>query len=315
MQVKHKDLRVFVVCGGTSSERDISINSGKAVYYALIDYGYSNVSIFYLEKDNLHKLIDQKPDVVYLALHGKGGEDGSIQGALELAGIKYTGPRIAASAICIDKVLTKAILKANNIPTPNFDVFFCDEICESEDKVLKITKKYGFPVVIKAPDQGSSIGVYIVKNQEELRDALNEVKRYSKKVLVEEFISGKEVTLPILGNDKICILPEIEIVSTNEFYNFESKYTKGLSQHIIPARISSEDREKLKSIGEKTYQVLGCKGISRIDFLIHPEKGPMVLEVNTAPGMTGTSLFPDSASRYGMSFSELVNKIIELALQ
>ena len=315
MQSKCQNLRVYVVCGGTSSERNISINSGKSVYYALIDYGYSNVTIFYLEKDNLHKLIDQKPDVVYLALHGKGGEDGSIQGALELAGINYTGPGIATSAVCIDKILTKSILKANGIPTPDFDVFYSNNKYKFDDVISKITEKYSFPVVVKSPDQGSSIGVYIVKNKEELVNALNEVEKISKKILVEEFIFGKEVTLPILGNDKICILPEIEIESTNEFYNFESKYTKGLSQHIIPARISNETRKQLQSVGEKTYEVLGCKGISRIDFLIHPEKGPMVLEVNTAPGMTVTSLFPDSASRYGMSFGELVNKVIELALQ
>lgn len=309
-----KNLRIFVVCGGISSEREVSIKSGKAVSYALTDYGYTNVSIFYLEEDNLNKLIEQKPDLVYIALHGKGGEDGSVQGALDLAGIKYTGPGVAASALCMDKVLTKYVLAYHNIPTPKFSVYHFDEYSSIDEIRTLVFNQFHFPVVIKAPDQGSSIGVYIVRNEEALRNALVSVKQFGKRVLVEEFINGKEITLPILGNEELIIFPEIEIVSMNQFYDYDSKYTNGMSHHIIPASITNEVREKIIDVGKKAYRVLGCKGISRIDFLVHPERGPLVLEVNTSPGMTEMSLFPDAASKYGISFGELANTIVKLAL-
>lgn len=314
MNVDNKKLRIYVVCGGVSSEREVSIESGKAVAYALTDYGYTDVSIFYLEENNLQKLIEQKPDLVYLALHGKGGEDGTIQGALDLAGIKYTGPGVAASAMCMDKILTKYVLKANNIPTAAFIAVNKFDFKSLDDIAQYILKAFNLPVVVKAPNQGSSIGVHIVKKSEDLLSAIEDVFNYGTNLLAEEYINGKEVTLPIIGNEELEFLPDVEIVSENEFYDFASKYSKGMSHHIIPSRISDECRQQMLAIGEKTYRTLGCKGISRIDFLVSDTRGPVVLEVNTSPGMTAMSLFPDAASRAGIVFGELVEKVIGLAM-
>ena len=305
-----KNTKVVVVYGGTSTERDVSLRSGQAVYEGLVKAGYVNTSLFDLKGDNLSELLAQKPDIAYLALHGKGGEDGCLQGALQLAGIPYTGPGVATSAICMDKVLTKQILKAFDLPTPDYLVFHRYECKNREAIADRLYEKFGLPMVLKSPCQGSSIGVVIAREKKSIIPAMEEIFTYGDQLLVEEFIEGTELTLPVIGNEEPQILPEIEITSEREFYDFTAKYTTGQCHHIIPARISEEERQKLRQIGGQVYRKLNCCGVSRIDFIINEKKGPMVIEVNTLPGMTEMSLVPDAGRAAGISFDDLVSRIL-----
>lgn len=306
-------MRVVVVCGGVSSEREVSLRSGNAVFKALCNAGY-HVELFDLKKDNLSELIAMKPDIAYLALHGKGGEDGCIQGMLELSGIPYTGPGVETSAVCMNKIITKQVLKSYGLPTANFAVYSKDE-CEDRITVaVNIIEEIGLPVVLKSPCEGSSIGVVIAHSKEEVISAMNEIFKYGDSLLVEAFLDGIELTLPIIGNDDVTVFPVIEITSERSFYDYTAKYTSGLCHHIVPARISDEDRRQVEETGKKAYKRLKCQGLSRIDFMIDKKKGPMIIEVNTLPGMTEMSLFPDSARAAGVSFEELVDTIVKLGV-
>ncbi len=310
-----KQKKVMVICGGVSTERDVSLRSGEAVYGALKDAGFENIMLFDLTQDNMADILKEKPDIAFLALHGEGGEDGCIQGMLELANIPYTGPGVAASAVCMNKTLTKQILQMHGIPTAKFVVKSkaeCSDIPVLAEELIDIL---GLPMVLKSPCQGSSIGVVIVKNREEMPAAVEEVFKYGNQLLAEEFLNGTEITLPILGNEELTILPDIEITSEREFYDYKAKYTSGLCHHILPARISEENRAKVQQIGRKAYKALDCCGTSRIDFIIDEKKGPMVIEVNTLPGMTQMSLFPDAARYAGISFGQLVTRIAELGVE
>lgn len=310
----NENLKIVVVYGGISSEREVSLRSGSAVYKGIIQSGFKNVTLFDLKADNIAELIAEKPDIAYLALHGEGGEDGCIQGALELAGIPYTGPGVTASALCMNKILTKHVIKAANLPTANYLEFHKSDCCNYEKIGKEIIEKLGLPVVLKSPCQGSSIGVVIVKNASDINKAIEDIFSYGSQLLAEEFLSGTEITLPIIGNDVPIVLPDIEITSERDFYDYTAKYTVGLCHHIIPARISEQDREKIKEIGLKVYREFDLCGVSRIDFIIDENKGPMIIEINTLPGMTEMSLVPDSARAAGISFEELVSKILDFGL-
>jgi D-alanine-D-alanine ligase len=261
-----------------------------------------------------YELKQIKPDVAFLALHGKKGEDGTVQGMLEILGIPYTGPGVACSAICMDKVLTKKMLSYENIPTAEFVILKKSSLDENE-MIKGLIEKIGLPMVIKASTQGSSIGTYIVRQENDILPAVQEALTYDQEVLIEKFIDGMEITASIIGNEDPIVLPLIEITSENEFYDFESKYTPGKCHHIIPARITSETEEKVKLISKKVYTNLGCRGFSRVDLIIDKIGNPFVLEVNTIPGMTEMSLVPDAARAVGLSFEDLVEKIVELARQ
>ena len=309
-----KNKYIMVVCGGYSSEREVSLRSGNAVYNGLKKAGFQEVELFDLTRDNMGKIVSKHPDVVYLALHGEGGEDGCIQGMLELAQIPYTGPGVEASAVCMNKILTKQVLKAAGLPTAKFAVLHREECGALEQVVDMLVEEIGLPMVLKSPCQGSSIGVIIVKDKKEMPEAVREIFTLGDRLLAEQFLRGTEVTLPVLGNEELVVLPDIEITSEREFYDYTAKYTQGLCHHIIPARISEEDRKAVREIGQKAYKVLGCCGLSRIDFIVDEQQGPMVIEVNTLPGMTEMSLFPDSARAAGISFEELVATILKLGL-
>ena len=308
-------IKVVVVYGGVSTERDVSLDSGEAVANALIEYGYTNVTLFDLTQNNIGELIAMNPDIAFLALHGKGGEDGCIQGALELAGIPYTGPSVLASAVCMNKVFTKRVLKSVGIPTADYLEFDKRSTMSKEEISKKIIDQLGLPVVLKSPCQGSSISVVSAHSEEEIKNAIDEVFNYGDELLVEEFLNGVEITLPIIGNENPEVLPEIEIALERELLDYDSKRIFGLCHHIIPARISEEDREKVYAIGKQAYKALHCCGISRIDFIIDKNKGPMVVEVNTLPGMTDTSFAPKSGRAAGLSFGELVSKILQFGLE
>jgi D-alanine-D-alanine ligase len=310
-----KSANILVICGGVSTEREISLKSGQCVYNALVNKGYKNVRLFDLTFDNLKDVLSLNPDIAFLALHGKGGEDGSIQGMLELARIPYTGPGITCSAVCMDKIMTKRILENAGLPTPKFVVRRKDECVNYETVAEELIHEIKLPMVLKSPCQGSSIGVVIVKKREEMIPAIQEVFKYGSHLLAEQFVDGTEVTLPILGNDKLTVFPIIEITSEREFYDYTAKYTRGLCHHIIPACIESSTAKEITLIGERAYKVLNCTGLSRIDFIVDREKGPMVIEVNTLPGMTDMSLFPDAARYIGISYEELVERILDLGYE
>lgn len=310
MKQLSKLMRIMVVCGGISTERAVSLRSGESVYKALKSNGYDNTELFDLTQDNMSEIITRKPDVVFLALHGKGGEDGCIQGMLELANIPYTGPGVAASAVCMNKILTKRVLENAGLPTAKFKVYHKEECKDLNIVCRTLIDEVGLPMVVKSPCQGSSIGVVIVKNEDELIPAIDEVFKYGDNLLAEKFVDGVELTLPILGNEKLTPLPIIEITSEREFYDYTAKYTSGLCHHIIPACIDKATEERVIEIGLEAYRVLDCCGLSRIDFIVDKQEGPMIIEINTLPGMTDMSLFPDAARYMGISYEQLVEQIL-----
>ena len=310
-----KDLKIVVIYGGMSSEREVSLRSGAAVAQSLRKSGYRDVTLFDLTRESVASLLNTPMDVAFLALHGEGGEDGCIQGLLELARIPYTGSSVQTSAVCMDKIRTKELLAYRGIPTPAFAVKHRDECADREAAADELIASVGLPMVLKSPCQGSSIGVVIVKERDEVMGAMEEVFRYGDRLLAEAFVRGAELTLPILGNRELTVFPAVEITSEREFYDYRAKYTQGLCHHIIPARISSEVEAQVRRIGERAYRVLGCEGIARLDFILDDKQGPMLIEVNTLPGMTEMSLFPDSARFAGVSFEELTDRMLALALE
>lgn len=307
-----KNKKILVVMGGVSSEREVSLRSGEAVYKALISMGY-NAHRFILDEKNACDIAKEEPDLCVLELHGKGGEDGTIQGMLELMNIRYTGSGVASSANCMNKILTKKMLVFGNIPTPEFFVIKKGENIRKFAE--EVVSAFGFPVVVKAPCQGSSVGVEIVHDIQELEAAIAHNIDYDGEILIEKFITGTELTVPVMRDgDEMIALPIVEIVSENKFYDFESKYTTGMSHHIIPARISDDAAQSIEAYAKKAYAALNCSGVARIDFFVDAENRPYVIEINTIPGMTATSLVPDSAKAAGLSFEELVEKIVLQAM-
>jgi len=306
-------IKVAVLYGGQSAEREVSLNTGKAVYQALMDAGFT-AGLIDVSRNVAAELQTISPDVAFIALHGPGGEDGAIQGLLETIGIPYTGSGVLASAMAMDKIVTKRILDVTGIATAAYAVFDSGkDNLEENSKVIR--KNISGKLVVKAPNQGSSIGIYFVEPQDNLENAIKEALKYDKKILIERFISGIEVTASVIGNDKPEVLPLIEIVSHTGVYDYKAKYTKGLSDHVIPARITQDATKVVEKLSVETYRALGCKGLARVDFMVTEEGDPFVLEVNTIPGMTETSLFPDAARAAGRSFPELVAELVRLAME
>jgi len=291
--------RIGVIMGGTSRERDVSLKTGNAILSALKRLNANVIGID--SADSLiNKLRDENIKVAFIALHGKNGEDGTIQGLLEIMGIPYTGSGVLASALAMDKVLSKKIFQVEKIPTPAFEVM-------SEPKAY--TGRIAFPLVVKPSREGSTLGISIVQKAEDFDDAVREAFLYDSQVLVEEFIDGMELTVGILGEEA---LPVIEIVPASGFYDFKSKYTAGMTEYIVPARIDDDVALDLRETALRTHRALGCEGVSRVDYRIDKKTGKAyVLEINTIPGMTQTSLLPKAAAEAGYSFDDLVVKILE----
>lgn len=306
--------KILVLMGGWSEEREVSLRSGSAVLKALQNMGYEAQGMD-LKEIAVQQIVDYQPDLVYLALHGKDGEDGTVQGMLEIMGLRYTGSGVAASAIGINKVLTKKIVSFEGIPTAPFTIIKKTEFNTSESRIKDLIENIGLPLVIKAATQGSSIGTYIVKDAAAVPKAIEAAFEYDPEVLVEKFIEGTEVTSAVVGNEDPEVLPLIEITSENEFYDFESKYTPGMCAHIIPARVEQSVQDRIADLSRVIYKTLNCRGCARIDFMIDKSGQPFMLEVNTIPGMTEMSLVPDAARAAGMSFEQIVDKIVQLGLE
>ncbi|NLV22676.1 MAG: D-alanine--D-alanine ligase [Syntrophomonadaceae bacterium] len=300
--------------GGMSEEREVSLRSGKAVLDALLTLDYEAQAIDF-NSSTIKDIIDYQPDLVFIALHGKYGEDGTVQGLLESLQIPYTGSGVAASAICIDKVLSKRIFSSEGIPNAAFRIIQSHDLDDPAALRQQLIANIGLPMVVKAATQGSSIGTYIIKDENEILTAINQAFKYSREVLAEKFIDGQELTVALIGNNELQVLPLIEITSANDFYDYESKYTQGMCDHIIPARIGEESQADIISISKKVYKLMGCKGFARIDFMLAKNGQPYVLEVNTVPGMTAMSLVPDAARAAGINFTNLIEIIVNLGLE
>lgn len=298
--VLNKNSKLVVICGGFSQEREVSLRSGNNVYQALLRLGYKNTKLFSLDSmEGLATLIKQNIDLAILMTHGKFGEDGQLQAILDQAQIKYTGSPAEASANCMDKVKTKTILKANDLP-----------ILETYSAAQIVSKQIlvSGPLILKEIDGGSSLGVERFDNQDQLSKA-NWSKDLSN-YFVEKFITGIELTASIIMlNGKLNVLPLLELRSQNQFYDYQAKYTEGMTEFIIPAAISTELTEQIKMTALQAYQALGCQGPARVDFIIDKEK-PYILELNTLPGMTSTSDLPAQAKAAGISYDELIEIII-----
>jgi D-alanine-D-alanine ligase len=258
---------------------------------------------------------DHRPDVAFIALHGRYGEDGTIQGMLELLGIPYTGSGVLASALAMSKVMSKKVFRAEGIPTPDSWVLaHPDEMEPLLARHAAGVERLPLPLVVKPNEQGSTIGITIVREEAELAPAIRTAFHHDSCVLLEQFVAGTEITAAVLGNRELEVLPLIEIVPQGGFYDYERKYTAGATDEIVPARIRPEETERARELAIQAHRALGCRGVSRVDMMVAPD-GIWVLEVNTIPGMTPTSLLPRAAGAAGISFAQLLDRLIELALE
>jgi len=297
-----KKKKVAVMMGGLSREREISIKTGKAILKALTEKRYT-VTAIDVREDIGEKLVKGKIECAFLALHGRFGEDGTIQGMLELMRIPYTGSDVLSSALAMHKIMAKKFFLCEKIPTPRFEVFQREEIKKGLQRKISLP----LPVVVKPAREGSTIGISIVRKEEELIPAFKKAMEYDEEILIEEFMKGKEITVGILED---IPLPMIEIIPKSGFYDFHSKYTKGETQYILPARISREKYLYAQEISLKAFQTLGCSGVARVDLMTDENENPFVIDVNTMPGMTETSLLPKAASYAGIPFEDLVERIL-----
>lgn len=305
-----QECRVALLAGGMSGEREISLASGNGARIALEEAGFPVTVLDPANKEDLKKLIDGPFDVAFLCLHGRYGEDGTLQGLLEVIQLPYTGSGVWASALAMNKAKAKLFYASQGIPTPaSVTLHDVSDCCENE-----IIAMLGSHCVVKPVAEGSALGVSLTEGPVALKKAVEQVFLNDDEVLVEQCISGRELTVAVLGNDEPYALPVIEIVSQGEFYDFESKYAIGGSQHLCPAPLSGELTEKVKELAVRAHKALGCEGVSRSDFILDDEGNCWILETNTIPGMTETSLLPDASRVAGMSFAELCKNLIGYAL-
>lgn len=300
-----KNSKIAVLCGGMSSEREVSLRSGKNVLNALKRLGYVNAEIVDVTENAANDL--KGFEFAYNTLHGKYGEDGCIQGLLEILKIPYTGCGVMASAICMNKEYTKRVMSGADIPLIKSVYLLSGE--NPKDKV----KELKYPLMIKPVSEGSSFGMSKVNNESELAEAVKIARKYNSEVLIEEYLTGISATVGVLEKDGKAFATEIlELRPKNEWYDYEAKYTKGMTEFILPAELSSEITKKVKETAVRAFEICGCSGVSRIDFLIVNDI-PYVLEINTNPGMTDTSDLPAQAAVGGITYDNLVEMILRSA--
>ncbi len=309
--------KIAVLMGGRSLEREISLQSGARVVAALEARGHHVLAL-----DLVPKLVDtlrsERPDAVYITLHGKFGEDGMIQELLEFLKIPYTGPGVLASMLAWDKDLTKRLFLTNGIPTPPWVAFSAEAIKDmGAARTLDLVGAEigGFPVAVKPAEQGSALGLSRIEDADGLAEAMLTALGYDTKVLVEKWIDGTEVAIPILdGPDGPVALPAVEIVPKQGLYDYESMYTQGETEYFVPARLPDEVCDRAREVATRVYTSLGCRDVSRVDMVIAEDGTPYVLECSTSPGLTETSVLAMSAESAGISFEEYVDRMISAAL-
>lgn len=302
--------KIAVLCGGLSSERDVSLRSGKNCHQALVRLGYENAVMMDVDRNIAQRLSEEKVEVAYLALHGKYGEDGTIQGLLEILGIPYTGNRVAASAITMDKDLTKRLLKEAGLPVIPSVTFNLS----NGRREFSVAGKLRYPVMVKPLNEGSSIGMSKVNEEPALLGALQEAARYCSMVMVEEFVRGKSITVGVFDKDgKPVVTPILELRTKTEWYDLEAKYTEGLTEFILPAELDETVTRRIQEATLAAHKAAGCYGMSRIDFVVDADNNFYILEINTIPGMTDLSDLPAQAKCMGVSYDELVECILKTA--
>jgi D-alanine-D-alanine ligase len=299
--------KIGVLMGGLSSEREVSLASGNAILEALKGKGYDAVAVD-VGRDVGEKLRKSGVEIAFNGLHGKLGEDGAIQGLLEILGIPATGSGILASAMGMNKIISKTVFKAYGLHVGPFMVISAGD----KEPLTTAQIELGFPLVVKPSSEGSSVGVSVVNTGDELAPAVKLAFSYDREVLIEKYIRGMEVQVGVLGERA---LGAIEIVPKDVFYSYKAKYEQGMSEHFFPARVPEAVYKRTLDAGLAAHRALGCRGYSRVDFIIDAAGDPYILEVNTLPGMTATSLLPDIARGVGMSFPDLVEEILRLALE
>jgi len=304
-------MKVCVLKGGSSLERAVSLRSAARVEDAVSALGHEAVGID-VGQDLVGVLREQRPDVVFIALHGPGGEDGTVQELLEILALPYTGPGVAACALCMDKVAAKHEMRAADIPTPDWAAFNATAFRElgAADTLEEIEERLGFPLVVKPASQGSSLGVEFAAGRDEVPVALLAAFSYDDRVLLERYVKGRELAVGVLDGEA---LPVVEAIPREEdFYNFEARYEIGRTDYVCPADLPDEETRRVQELATSTYQTLGCSGFARVDLILGDE-GPRVLEVNAIPGLTDTSLFPMAAEAAGIDFTGLVERILTSA--
>lgn len=299
-----KNTKIAVIVGGPSSEAEISRRSGKNIFNALKNLGYINAELVEVDKNIAKTLRDKGIELVYNAMHGKFGEDGCIQGMLEVMGIPYTGCGVMASAVCMNKEFTKNVLKEANIPLIKSVLVRKDE--SYKDKI----KGLSYPFMLKPVSEGSSLGMYKVNSPEEMDECFQKSLEYGQDVMVEEYIEGKSVTVGVLEDgDKMFATEILEFRTKTEWYDYEAKYTAGMTEFVLPAELSAEMTRQVKQIAIDAFNACACKGVSRVDFLV-TEDTPYVLEINTSPGMTDLSDLPAQSKAMGIDYDTLVQIIL-----
>lgn len=311
MTIDPEEIRVAVLFGGRSAERPVSLNTGTQVSKALQGLRFDVVLIDTGDDDFISALAHAEADVAFICLHGRFGEDGTVQGLCELLELPYVGSGVLASALALEKVRSKQFFSFAGLPTPDFAVVHRGRLYDIQALVDALGEK----TVVKPANEGSSVGMTIVHHSGELPDAIEKAFEFDRDVLIERFVAGTEVTIAVLGNDDVVALPTLEIVPEHEFYDYESKYLPGMSSHIIPARVSEAARAECQRLAIAAHKTLGCRGLSRADTIVGPDGTVWLLEVNTIPGMTTTSLVPDAARAAGIEFPELCRMLVEFALE
>ena len=299
-----KNRRIAVLMGGPSSEREISLKSGNYVLKALKEANLNAIA-FDVNRELPDRLIKEKIDLVFIALHGKPGEDGTIQGMLDILNIPYTGSGVLASALSMDKIASKRLFQIAGIPTPEFRVI-------TKNKPYIANPFGNFPVVVKPSTEGSTIGISIVRKEDEFKKALETAFHYDDNIICEKYIDGKEITVGILEKEA---LPVIEIIPKSGFYDFNAKYGKKFTDFVVPAEFAKKKSSQIKQIALKAHKILGCSGMSRVDMKLDCKLNPYVLEINTIPGLTKTSLLPKAAQAAGINFKELCLRLLDLAIK
>jgi len=307
-------LRVALLAGGISAEREVSLKSAQQVYGALDKTRYEVRR--YDPRDDLPRLVQDASsiDVALVILHGRLGEDGAIQGFLECLGIPYHGSGVLGSAVAMNKIVSKHLYQQAGLPVAPYAIA---DRKAPPPSLQELVDSLGLPLVVKPEHEGSSIGLSIVKKEGDLADALEKAWRYDKRCLVEKFVAGTEITAGVLGNHDLEALPLVEIIPGEgyEFFDYDAKYTPGATREICPARVPEDIKRKAQDYALRAHRALCCRGYSRTDMIVSREGEIVVLETNTIPGMTATSLYPQAAAAAGISFSRLLDRLIELALE
>jgi len=306
-------LKLAVLRGGRSAEREVSLRSGAQVEAALRGLGHDVVAVD-LDANTWDVLRDGGFACVFNALHGRLGEDGAVQGMLELLGIPYTGSGILASALCMDKSRANSVMAGAGLHIPDFEELEVKEGVAAE-VIERLVGRFGLPLVVKPVREGSTIGLTIAQDADAAASGLVLAARYDRRVLVQRFQAGTEITVGVLATPDVQVLPTLEIVSDNPVYDYDAKYTAGKSHHIIPARIEERAQATAADAAGRAFVLLGCAGMARVDIIVDAKATPWILEVNTVPGLTELSLLPDAARAAGIQFDQLCQRLVDHAIQ